>query len=187
MTIPSKGERTREAIARAAIRILCEDGFQALTIASVAAEVGLRRNSYYTHFNDINVLLDRLSLKLLRDIGMQTARTIAADTRSSLMVRLEYVLSLRRNDPDIARALSELYVNHAHTAREIQRGVLFDLTTDRNRGIVRLTNQEADVAAVAIAAGVIELLRNRQTRPESDERTLLALLSRFCGIKTPTD
>ncbi|MEM6536475.1 MAG: TetR/AcrR family transcriptional regulator [Pseudomonadota bacterium] len=180
----TKGERTRDAIAEAAIHILYNEGYQALNVAALAEEAGLQRNSYYTHFKDLNALIDTLSVQLLNEIGRNTPPVSAPRKKATslLISRLRLVLSLRESDPVIAGVLPELYVNHNETARKIHYGLVSDIVVDRRRGLLRATKREAEVAALMIAPSVMEFLRDRQGSKAGDDRILLSLLSRVIGL-----
>ncbi|MEM8935325.1 MAG: TetR family transcriptional regulator [Pseudomonadota bacterium] len=178
----TKGERTRDAMAEAAIRILRDEGYEALTIASLAEDAGLRRSSYYTHFKDLDELIDELSIKILDGIGRHTssAEHPPENETSLLLTRLKFVLQLRRRNPTVARVLSELYVNHGETARKVHRGIVRDISADRRNGLLKATNRESEAAALFIGAGAVELLRDRHGEKLKDDRVFLKLVSRIC-------
>ena len=46
----TKAERTREALRKAAIRHFVEHGFEAASVPSIAAEVGVTERTFYRHF-----------------------------------------------------------------------------------------------------------------------------------------
>ncbi|MEM9387981.1 MAG: hypothetical protein AAGA68_23200 [Pseudomonadota bacterium] len=177
-----KGERTRRAIAKAAIRILCESGYQALTVASVAEFAGIRRNSYYTYFSDLNRLIDELSLKTLNQIGGRSAKAPGNRYRSVTISRLQYVLALRDHDTDATVVLSELYAHHADTAAEVHRRLTLDIANDRRRGLISNTGREALITATIAAAGTMERLRRGSVAKSGDDEVFLSLIARLCGL-----
>ncbi|MEM6447732.1 MAG: TetR/AcrR family transcriptional regulator [Cyanobacteria bacterium P01_D01_bin.123] len=180
---PTKGERTREALADTAAKILKERGYPALTIASLADGAGIQRNSYYTHFRDLSELIDRLSLKLLNQIGRKSVSLRSRNANhSAVLERLKFVLSLAEMDPSSGAIISELYTHHSTTAQEIHRRLKLDLAMDRRRGLTTIAGREADVASMVLASGTIQLLRQySDTRKNS---LLLALLAKMCSYRT---
>lgn len=174
----TKGERTRAALTGAAVRILCDHGYQALSIAALAEDAGIQRHSFYTHFRGLGEIVDRLSLGVLDKIGSQTRATDG----SVLLSRLAFVLSLAEDDPPTAAVLSELYRNHAATADEVHRRVTSDLRSDRRRGLTSMTARESEMAAIVVSAGAMELLAGRRRRRRKDDELFVNAAARLCGI-----
>lgn len=179
----TKGERTREAISKTAFRILYTDGYQALTIAALSEGAGIRRNSYYTHFKDLNELIDLISTSLLDQIGQKSVLNIDVNeyAPSAVLSRIRYVLSLATEDPKTAFALSELYANNTETARQVHRRLKLDIAADRRQGLHRSTKKESEIAAMLIASGAMEFLRQRQITKLGDPELFLSLVTKTCG------
>lgn len=178
----TKGARTRDAIADTAISILRQSGFQALSVAALADGAGIRRNSYYTHFEDLSTLINALSNQVLDDIGRRSVVASALRPSSVLRLRMQYVLSLPVTDEAAATVVSELYVHHAGTAREVHRRLALDMAADRRRGLLSLTHRESKMAAIVIASGAMELLRTRHQNKRGEARQFLRLMARICGL-----
>lgn len=179
----TKGERTRAAIADTAIRILKSEGYRGLTVAALAEGAGLRRNSYYVHFKNLDELIDQLSMRVLNTIGRRSvlARVSAGNQNSVVFSRLRFIVSLPERDQTTAHVLAELYVNHDATAKEIHRRLVLDMTADRRRGIHSATGSEMKIAAMVIASATMEMLRERQPIRRSDHTKFLDMLARVSG------
>lgn len=85
----ARSRRTRDAVLAAARSILESDGFEALTMASVAARAGVSRQAVYLHFRSRSELVTAL----YRYMGAQEG--------------LDESLSPVRNAPDAVTALRE--------------------------------------------------------------------------------
>ena len=179
--VQTKGARTREAIGLTAIQIICDEGYQALTIAALSEGAGIRRNSYYTHFKDLSELIDKISRQVLNGIGSRTIRAMSA-SQSVVLARIRFVLSMRETDPAAAVLLAELYVHHAATAAEVHRRLERDIASDRRRGLLTTTGREATIAALVVASSTIELLRPRSVQRKGDRERVLKLVARVCGL-----
>lgn len=183
----TKGARTRDALTDTAISILRESGFQALSVAALSDGAGLRRNSYYTHFDDLPALIDALSTKVLDDIGRRSIVVSVPRSTSVLRLRMQYVLSLPVVDEAAATVVSELYVHHAATAREVHRRLTLDMAADRRQGLLSLTHRESKLAAIVIASGAMELLRTRHSRQRGETQQFLQFMARICGLQDGCD
>lgn len=95
-----KAERTRQAILKAAARILRERGYSAATIRRVAKEAGLEAGSVYYHFGSKAEILDEVLDMGLRDLLKGIHQAIASwpdkeDHRNqiaiAITVHLEYL------------------------------------------------------------------------------------------------
>ncbi|MEO0883467.1 MAG: hypothetical protein AAFY34_12180, partial [Pseudomonadota bacterium] len=103
---------------------------------------------------------------------------------SHVLLRVRFVLSLVENDPQTAFALSELYANHEQTAQEVHRRLKRDILVDHRRGLLRITNLEAEMAVLIIASGVMEFLRVRHARKRGDIDYFLSFIRKICGYSS---
>ncbi len=65
---PDKPLISRERAARAALDVIDTQGLDALSLALVARQLGVKAPSLYYHFKDKNELLAEVALKILRDV-----------------------------------------------------------------------------------------------------------------------
>jgi len=70
-TSGSDGRRTEEAIRAAAIDLIAEHGFAAVTLRDLAKEVGIQPGSVYRYFPSKNDLLLRLMVDHLQELLAQ--------------------------------------------------------------------------------------------------------------------
>jgi AcrR family transcriptional regulator len=72
--IPStaRGQRTKEALVRAAARIFERDGFVDARIADIAAEAGVATGSFYTYFDSKDAIFREVADKLIDELYRQS-------------------------------------------------------------------------------------------------------------------
>ena len=64
----SKGERTRERIARSFIRLMTQKRWDKVTVREICAEADITRGTFYQYFDDIYDLMERIQNRLLEDL-----------------------------------------------------------------------------------------------------------------------
>lgn len=132
----------RDAIFQAAVAVLSEEGYQALTIAAVATRAGVATGSVYTHFSGKSDLV----VAVFREIvGREVAEVnVAAGPGRSAAERIAAVIETFGG-----RALRNPKLAYTLLAEPV------DAAVDAERLIFRRTFADAFAAAVAdgIAAG----------------------------------
>jgi AcrR family transcriptional regulator len=70
-----RGDKTAEALRKAAIRLFFEHGYEATTLRHLAAETGITVGSVYNHIDSKEDLLNSIMSGIMRDLldGMDTA------------------------------------------------------------------------------------------------------------------
>ena len=165
---------SREELLDVALRIIAEQGIDALRIEDVCEKVGVTKGSLYWHFQDRQGLIRAAMLEQLRRIAESQLRSVdgAVDTATSrdeylLMVAGALVnpfdatevesrwqrwelLATARRDPEVQELMTEIQRSHQQ--------YLTDITTKaQQRGILR---GDVDPAAVAAAITAIALGSN---------------------------
>ena len=194
----SRRERTRDALREAALRRFVADGYDATTIADIAADVGVTTRTFYRYFAskdevlfaDYEARLDwfrrALSVRPRREpitISVLTAIESFPDDPQvvSEIARLRAgELDPRQIEPHIRRVQSEL-------GREIEGHLLERLADGADQPDARFL---AAVAAQAIAAAVFTALDRWMAGPSHDldelsRLTALALASLDHGLDPP--
>ncbi|MEM6496745.1 MAG: TetR/AcrR family transcriptional regulator [Pseudomonadota bacterium] len=165
-----KGLETRRALIRSAYDLISDSGIQPLKVASVCKTVGLRRNSFYTHFDDINNLLDALAealLDRLRD-GVDADLPLDRNNRTILRDRLNYILKAGRAEPKRARVIHQLYCFHRPTFNRLHNRVTSDVMFGVEHGHLNLPVKAATSLSRIVLASVMDVLREIGSE-ESDE------------------
>jgi len=194
----TRRERTREALREAALRRFVADGYDATSIADIAADVGVTTRTFYRYFAskdevlfaDYEARLDwfrrALSVRPRREPITTSVLTAIESFPDDPEVVSEIArlrsgeLDRRRIDPHIQRVQSEL-------GREIESHLLARLGDGAAEPDDRFL---AGVAAHAIAAAVFTALDRWMAGPHHDldelsRLTALALASLDHGLEPP--
>jgi AcrR family transcriptional regulator len=130
-TVAEHVERQEAAVFEAALRLFRERGYAAVSLADVAAEVGLRRNSLYRYFPDkAHILLRWLRRELAEQVD-ESRRRLAGDgdpvprIQDWAAYQLEYA---RRPEHRLVAALPEV-------ARDLDADTRAELA-DIHRGLL---------------------------------------------------
>ena len=111
---------TRESIVAAAMRLIERQGYDALTIRNVAAELGVKSASLYWHFPTKEALVDRLADEVLADLKQgQPSRDWRRDLREGSLRLFRYLLSKR----DAARLRAGRLLTGPHSLRLMESGL----------------------------------------------------------------
>ncbi|HNT97574.1 MAG TPA: helix-turn-helix domain-containing protein [Elusimicrobiales bacterium] len=108
---PTKGEATREKILRAAIRMISDQGPDAVSMESIAAELGLTKPLLYYYFRNKEALIERVFEETSRESGgdwaaaLDPSVTLETLVRDMLRSRMKFFLS----NPEAAKCLLKLY------------------------------------------------------------------------------
>ena len=195
----TRRERTREALREAALRRFVADGYDATTIADIAADVGVTTRTFYRYFAskdevlfaDYEARLDwfrrALSVRPRREPITTSVLTAIESFPDDPQVVSEIArlrageLDPRRIEPHIQRVQSEL-------GREIEAHLVDRLGDRADEPDARFL---AGVAAHAIAAAVFTALDRWMTGTdhnldELSRLTALALASLDHGLEPPS-
>jgi len=195
----TRRERTREALREAALRRFVADGYDATTIADIAADVGVTTRTFYRYFAskdevlfaDYEARLDwfrrALSVRPRREPITTSVLTAIESFPDDPQVVSEIArlrageLDPRRIEPHIQRVQSEL-------GREIEAHLVDRLGDRADEPDARFL---AGVAAHAIAAAVFTALDRWMTGTdhnldELSRLTALALASLDHGLESPS-
>src|SRR5207344_2443537 len=80
-TIGSHGPRTMEAIRKAALRLIFEHGYAAMSLRQLAAEVGIQSGSLYNHISTKQELLFDLIRDHINELLRQLDRALQEKQR----------------------------------------------------------------------------------------------------------
>lgn len=137
----ARGDRTAEAIRRAAIRLFCEHGYEATTLREIAADVGRTVGSVYNHIASKEDLLYSIMSGIMRD----------------LIEDMEAVLAGYADPVDRLRAAAEFHVKfHAARSQEVFIGnsELRSLSAVRRAAVVEARDEYEQVFRGILEDGV---------------------------------
>ena len=164
-TAKSVGEETAKLVRRAAVDLIAEHGFEAMSVRQLAARVGLTAGSLYNHFGSKQDLLIGLLQAVMEDL-------LAAVDREVLPHR----------DPVVQlQAFIQLHIQF-HVDRKndvlIATTELRSLAPDNLRKIIKLRNRYEATLSLILKRG-----RDRRIFKVNDAKvTALALIPMLTGV-----
>lgn len=178
-----KGYQTRMSLLGAAFDIIAEDGLKTLSVSAICARIGLQRSSFYTHFQNLEALLDALVNQVLDDVGYRAQRAFEKDGKalSLFEFRIKFLFKLAINEPNYASVLHELYTFFPPTVSPVKARVLGDIHLAQMKGQIHLSQEEADAFAHIMVASIIDAL-NRFTTGEIEQSNIDQMLTLLFGV-----
>src|SRR5689334_22917589 len=87
-----RGDKTAEALRKAAIRLFFEHGYEATTLRHLASETGITVGSVYNHISSKEDLLNSIMSGIMKDLldGVQAAISGAEDPVEQMRAAIEY-------------------------------------------------------------------------------------------------
>lgn len=177
-----KGYRTRRSLLDTAFGLIASDGIAAVSIAQICASAGLKRSSFYTHFENLTDLLSSVSLRVQDELG---EKFLAADLEENLSLsrlekRLRFVLNSTLQDSQLGHVLYELYTFHEPTSAQIETGIRSDLSYDVANGLIHLDGDDIDAFAKMVSCTILGTMRvmNGRVTSFAQREKILRLLMR---------
>ncbi|MFD7432098.1 ScbR family autoregulator-binding transcription factor [Streptomyces sp. NPDC059818] len=171
MVRQQRAVRSREAILRAAARVVDRHGLTAATIARVSVESGLSKGAIYFHFSDKNALASALEQEAARALDrMAAARTCGPAPAPALTTMVETTRELARalTDDVVVRAGFQVSCDRAEGGEPVLRRrlscLLVGLLEEARRDGSLAPGAAVDdivVCVVAITVGIQMLARQR--------------------------
>jgi AcrR family transcriptional regulator len=202
-TVGSVGEETVKQIRRAAVDLIAEHGFEAMSLRRLAEEVGLTAGSLYNHIGSKQDLLNGLLQAVMQDLldALKTQVLVHTNplTQFQAFVRLHMQFHIdRKNDVRIAttelRSLSPENYRHIVKLRNRYEATLSHiLKVGRSRKLFRVSDTKtAALALIPMLTGVSQWYRSdlRITREEVINRYLelcLAMVGASARKATPME
>ena len=156
-----KGFVKRRALIQAAHSYLSEYDLRSLTIAHLCDEVGLKRNSFYTHFSDLDELLDALSAKIISGYLSHINENHPVDPNlfSVTRERIGLLIELAKSQSGTAKVLHQLYIHHRPSFEAIQNTITDDVLFWIERGYVHIESSAAPTFAQMLVSIFMDILR----------------------------
>ena len=184
-TVGSVGEETVKQIRRAAVSLIAEHGFEAMSLRQLADEVGLTAGSLYNHIGSKQDLLNGLLQAVMQDLldALQTQVLVQSNPLAQFQafVRLHMQFHIdRKNDVRIAttelRSLNpENYRRIVKLRNRYEATLSLIIKRGRARKVFRLSDPKiATLALIPMLTGVSQWYRAdlRITREEVISRYL---------------
>ena len=171
-----------DAVVAAAVRVADRDGFEALTLAAVAAEVGVRVPSLYHHVDGLPRLRERVRLLALERLGERLrSATAGRSGRAAIAGLVAGLHGFGGAHPGLlAATVAPPTDPEARAAGEAVVDVVFDVL--RGYGLEGEALVHATRVLRAAVHGFAELdVAGGFARPEAVERSLEALVAILDG------
>ena len=170
-TIGSHGPKTLEAIRKAGIRLIFEQGYEAMSLRQLAAEVGIQAGSLYNHISTKQELLFDL----------------VQDHMNELLRQLDRALQGKEQPADKLRAFVAFHVTYHMTKKRevfIANSELRSLEPKNYEAIVALRGSYerrlSDILAEGVAEGAFEIIDIKVAT-----FAIIALLTGLCAWYRP--
>ncbi len=171
-----------DAVVAAAVRVADRDGFEALTLAAVAAEVGVRVPSLYHHVDGLPALRARLRRFALEQLGERLRSATAGRAGREAVAGLVHVLyEFGAAHPGLlAATVAAPDDAHGRAAGEVVVGVAFEVLSGYGLDGDALVHATRVLRAAIHGFAALDAAGGF-ARPEAVERSLEALVTVLDG------
>ena len=178
--------RTRQALVRAARRILAERGTADVSIQEITDTADVGFGSFYNHFDSKTELFEVAVREVLEEYGESLDRACAdlTDPAEIYAVGVRMTARLALTRPAVAQVLIQVGLSYASEGQ----GLAARAQRDIRRGIAdgRFTTEDARLGLISTAGCVLAFLQTALDHPdelnETDADTLAEMLLRMLGM-----
>ncbi|MGW2640160.1 TetR/AcrR family transcriptional regulator [Streptomyces sp. NPDC001348] len=177
---------TRQALVRAARRILAETGDTSASIQAIAERADVGFGSFYNHFESKTELFDAAVQDALEEFGQAFDEHLRGIDDPAELVAAGFRLSARLADsrPELMQVLRRRGLGHIHADSGLAPRARRDLESGVASG--RFTIADPTVALTALGGSLLALVELRFARPELDgdeaASSLAEMLLRMLGV-----
>ncbi|MCO1655529.1 TetR/AcrR family transcriptional regulator [Pseudonocardia humida] len=183
-TTAEKGEQVRHRLRRAAVELIAERGWRAVTTRAVAERAGVGQGLVHYHFTSVEALLREAALGLMRAVVEQAAEPMdrAAGADEGMRLLLGALDAHTGTDP-ASLVFLETYLAAGRDAAlggEV-RGIVVAFRERTTRWLERCGTAEPERTAAVLAAAVDGLLLHRGLDPSLTGGSARPVLERLLG------
>lgn len=177
---------TRQALVRAARRILAETGDTSASIQVIAERADVGFGSFYNHFESKTELFDAAVRDALEELGQTFDEHLRGIDDPAELVAAGFRLGARLADsqPELMQILRHRGLGHIHSDSGLAARAMRDLEAGIASG--RFTIADPTVALTALGGSLLALVELRFARPELDgdetASNLAEMLLRMLGV-----
>ncbi|MGW0711923.1 TetR/AcrR family transcriptional regulator [Streptomyces sp. NPDC002643] len=159
---------TRQALVRAARKILAETGDTSASIQMIAERADVGFGSFYNHFESKTELFDAAVVDALEEFGQAFDAALAEVDDPAALVAGGFRLSARMaaSHPELMQVLRLRGLGHIHSDTGLAPRALRDLRAGVDSG--RFTVTDPTVALSALGGTLLALVELRFARPDLD-------------------
>jgi AcrR family transcriptional regulator len=186
VTAAEKGEQVRRRLRRAAVELIAERGWRAVTTRGVAERAGVGPGLVHYHFASVEALLRDAALGLMRDAVEQAAEPMdrATDADEGMRLLLGALDAHTGTDP-VSLVFLETYLAAARDAGlgvEVM-GIVAGFRERTARWLQRCGTAEPERTAAVLAGAVDGLLLHRGLDPALTSALAGPVLDRVLGAR----
>ncbi|MFG2938216.1 TetR/AcrR family transcriptional regulator [Streptomyces sp. NPDC048282] len=177
---------TRQALVRAARRILAETGDTGASIQAIAERADVGFGSFYNHFDSKTELFEAAVVDALEEFGQTFDERLAGIDDPAELVAAGFRLSARMADshPELMQVLRRRGLGHIHSENGLTTRAVRDVQAGMDSG--RFTVVDPAVALSALGGTLLSLVELRFARPEIDgdeaAANLAEMVLRMLGV-----
>ncbi|MFG2961679.1 TetR/AcrR family transcriptional regulator [Streptomyces sp. NPDC048288] len=177
---------TRQALVRAARRILAETGDTGASIQAIAERADVGFGSFYNHFDSKTELFEAAVVDALEEFGRTFDERLAGIDDPAELVAAGFRLSARMADshPELMQVLRRRGLGHIHSENGLTTRAVRDVQVGMDSG--RFTVVDPAVALSALGGTLLSLVELRFARPEIDgdeaAANLAEMVLRMLGV-----
>ncbi|MEU1163562.1 TetR/AcrR family transcriptional regulator [Streptomyces sp. NPDC090075] len=177
---------TRQALVRAARRILAETGDTGASIQAIAERADVGFGSFYNHFDSKTELFEAAVVDALEEFGQTFDERLAGIDDPAELVAAGFRLSARMADshPELMQVLRRRGLGHIHSENGLTTRAVRDVQVGMDSG--RFTVVDPAVALSALGGTLLSLVELRFARPELDgdeaAANLAEMVLRMLGV-----
>ncbi|MFM9697398.1 TetR/AcrR family transcriptional regulator [Streptomyces europaeiscabiei] len=177
---------TRQALVRAARRILAETGDTGASIQTIAERADVGFGSFYNHFSSKAELFDAAVADALEEFGQAFDERLSGIDDPAELVASGFRFSVRMVDshPELMQVLRRRGLQHIHSGQGLALRALRDLQVGIASG--RFLPSDPVVTLTAMGGSLVSLVELRFNRPDLDgdeaAANLAELVLRMLGV-----
>ncbi|MET9083007.1 TetR/AcrR family transcriptional regulator [Streptomyces sp. NPDC004237] len=177
---------TRQALVRAARRILAETGDTGASIQAIAERADVGFGSFYNHFDSKAELFEAAVVDALEEFGQAFDERLAGIDDPAELVAAGFRLSARMADshPELMQVLRRRGLGHIHSENGLTTRAVRDIQVGMDSG--RFSVVDPAVALSALGGTLLSLVELRFARPEIDgdeaAANLAEMVLRMLGV-----
>ncbi|MGW1627047.1 TetR/AcrR family transcriptional regulator [Streptomyces sp. NPDC002172] len=177
---------TRQALVRAARRILVETGDTSAGIQAITEQADVGFGSFHNHFGSKAELFETAVVDALEEFGQAFDERLTGIDDPAELVAAGFRLSARMADshPELMQVLRRRGLGHIHAENGLIRRALRDVQVGTASG--RFTAVDPTVALCALGGSLLSLVELRFARPEVDgdeaAANLAEMVLRMLGV-----
>lgn len=183
-TAAERGREVRRKLLAAAVALIAERGWTAVSTRVVAERAGVAPGLVHYHFSSVQALLSEAAVGVMREVGAMLAPTLAAaGTPAAAMTALASALDPYTGDDPVSVLFTETYL--AATRDPELRAAVAGVITEFRAGLADWLGTHGvaapEATAAVVGAAIDGLVLQRALDPTLTAETIAPVLTRLLG------